>query len=492
VHVFGQVFGSIIKLFFISIFMLSTIYVQAESNDAPELLWLMITPFVLIVTDAALFVKTFTKGARKNNEMMHADDEWGSFVAQASFLRQVITDFRKGYAITAMFKEVHQLFNVTAYKAATHQRNAQARANMFPTLIASFMLVFLGWKAMTGQITVGAYIAFMNTINAVGPTIDSIFMSFFTIGKGYTSIIHVADLLNSETRRKMLFDQQIKRRDLIEKFRDELKLNKFPEWNPNEIVLKNVTFRFKHQADNFIPPMTCRMEGGQIIALRGSGSVGKKIVLRLMARHMVPNTGFVYYPTRWRVRFLDSTPLFFGGDMSKLAMARLQGEKAYAEARRSSLGTLEFNLKFGAQFKHTDAAQWDTEIYGLLKLLGVTPELIGFSAEEFSTTNKFLSIGHNGEKLSQTNRALLTIARALLSSADLFLISNVLDTLGPEQGEHAMNVLKVLTQRRSLEVLATEHHSTPLHLKKLKTVIFSTKLASLEAIADNRMYLDNA
>jgi len=91
--------------------------------------------------------------------------------------------------------------------------------------------------------------------------------------------------------------------------------------------------------------------------------------------------------------------------------------------------------------------------------------------------------------LSQTNRALLTIARALLSSADLFLICNLLDILGPELGMHVMSVLKVLTKTRSLQELATEHDSSPPHLKKMKTVIFSTKLKELHNAADNEMFL---
>jgi hypothetical protein len=64
--------------------------------------------------------------------------------------------------------------------------------------------------------------------------------------------------------------------------------------------------------------------------------------------------------------------------------------------------------------------------------------LIGATPEEFANgpnAKKYTMIGLNGTRLSQTNMALLNIARALLSSVDLLLISNVLDQLGPEVGE---------------------------------------------------------
>ena len=48
---------------------------------------------------------------------------------------------------------------------------------------------------------------------------------------------------------------------------------------------------------------------------------------------------------------MDATMLFFGGDMNKLDNAKLKGPEVFAKARQDSMGTLDYNLKFGAQFK---------------------------------------------------------------------------------------------------------------------------------------------
>jgi ABC-type multidrug transport system ATPase subunit len=151
-----------------------------------------------------------------------------------------------------------------------------------------------------------------------------------------------------------------------------------------------------------------------------------------------------------------------------------------------------YNLKFGAQFKHPDPAAWDVEIYNLLKQLGVSEELIGKTAEEFCLgphAKKYTLIGLNGERLSMTNRALLSMARALLSSVDLLLMSNVLDLLGPAHAKKVFKVLRELCEKRVLSVLATEAAIAPMHLRKKKTIIFSTKMIELETLADNWMHI---
>lgn len=156
------------------------------------------------------------------------------------------------------------------------------------------------------------------------------------------------------------------------------------------------------------------------------------------------------------------------------------------------MGTLEYNLKFGAQFAHPDDRVWDFEIFELLTLLRVSEELIGTTPQEFSegpNAKKYTMIGLNGSRLSQTTQALISIARALLSSVDLLLLANVVDLLGAELGLHVLSVLKDMTRHRCIPCLATENAATPRQLRKKKTVIFSTRLKELEDAADNWMFL---
>lgn len=74
---------------------------------------------------------------------------------------------------------------------------------------------------------------------------------------------------------------------------------------------------------------------------------------------------------------------------------------------------------------------------------------------------RYTLIGLNGEKLCLTNRALVTIGRALISSADLLLMSNILDILGIDAATRVMRILKAWTRERCIAALATEAASTP-------------------------------
>ena len=67
-------------------------------------------------------------------------------------------------------------------------------------------MIFAGFSVQKGEMTVSSFVVFMNTIQAFGPAVGTAFEECFAIGNGYASILKVAELLNSETRRKQLLN----------------------------------------------------------------------------------------------------------------------------------------------------------------------------------------------------------------------------------------------------------------------------------------------
>ena len=88
----------------------------------------------------------------------------------------------------------------------------------------------------------------------------------------------------------------------------------------------------------------------------------------------------------------------------------------------------------------------------------------------------------NGANLNLTDAILCAIARALLSSVDLLLISNMLDVLSLEHATQVMDVLKQIVEDRKVACLETENAAAGGYHKP-KTVIISTKTEGLEQIA---------
>jgi energy-coupling factor transporter ATP-binding protein EcfA2 len=308
--------------------------------------------------------------------------------------------------------------------------------------------------------------------------------------QGYASILKIANLLNSDTRRKSLYRSQKHRAQLIESCETK------DSWQEDDIIVNNVSYAYHNQPSaQVLSNVSFRIESGQIVSVGGEGSVGKKSLLKLLARHFKPmKGGFIHYPPHFRTRFLDNNTAFFGGDAHKLYLANKQGGDAINVALKQSTGTLDYNLKFGCQFKHPDPDIFDFEIYNLLRLFGLSTHLIGHSFSEYSSgddAKKYTNIGLNGEKLSQSNRCLLSLVCALLSSVDLLIICNILDVLGPQRGSEVIKLLREFTENRGLpRILKTEHGRIPFYLRKKKTVIYSTKIASLYNLADNWIHFE--
>lgn len=171
--------------------------------------------------------------------------------------------------------------------------------------------------------------------------------------QGYAGIVKLANLLNSETRRKQLHRGAARRKRKMAAYTKTL--NDAANFDPEapKLIVNDLTYIFKGQENSTLAePMNFEIRGGNVVMIKGGASIGKKNVLRLLARHFIPTTGFVHYPSRWRMRYMDATILFFGGDMNKLTNARfVGGEDGFLKAKAESMGTLEYNLKFGAQFK---------------------------------------------------------------------------------------------------------------------------------------------
>ena len=60
-------------------------------------------------------------------------------------------------------------------------------------------------------------------------------------------------------------------------------------------------------------------------------------------------------------------------------------------------------------------------------------------------------LGFNGEKLSSSTRTLIGITRALLSSVDLLLLANTLDSLTNKDRKRILNILKEMVLKRGME-----------------------------------------
>mmetsp|Transcript_58041 Transcript_58041/g.114229 ORF Transcript_58041/g.114229 Transcript_58041/m.114229 type:complete len:915 (-) Transcript_58041:167-2911(-) len=461
-----DLYSSLVRLIFIIFFAiyLGVDQLNTYGSDGSSLLlaiFIIAIPFVMFGVNLLLLLATAGTASRKDYAAMQSDDNWTSFVVQASFLRQVIITYRKGFKVTAAFTELHNLFNHKAFEADQHSKRTKWAATMFPKLCQAVVAGFAGLAAAKGTLPVATFVVFLSTVTKFGPTTFVVFTNLFDVTKGYASMKKLSKLLNSDTRRKQLYRAQHLRDYLLEEYRK----NPANHWDSESMIIHNAEYAFKSVLHCALPRISCVIEAGQIVAVKGPGSIGKNCLLRLLARHFMPSKGFIYYPPNWRVRYVDAALDFFGGES----------------------GTFEANLKFGVQHVNPNSAAWDVEIWQLLNRLKLSEELIGETPAMFGQGRnplKLRQIGLSGEKLSLTDRVLLSIARALLSSADLLLVSNILDLLPLDYALNAISVFRELTTNRCIQCLEHENKKIVKVLRKKKLIIFSTHVIELEKQAD--------
>jgi len=485
--------GNFIKLLFMIFFLCLTAIDQAIASDTPSLPLIILIPLFVIVADFVILKMTVKSASINNRAALDADDIWSSFLAQLANLRTSITNYRKGFMVTQEFEKLYKAYNKANFAASIFALHTSWIVSTISMFASALVMMVVSQSVISGYMDLSAFVVFFSTMNQFGPTLSALFMNVFDINKGYASIIKLAALLNSDTRRKLLYRTQKNRKKLMALYDEDPKNEK---WGNFDIVVHNVSYAFPNSRELVLNKFSTRLEGGQIIAVCGGPSVGKKSLLRLIARHFNPiDGGFIHYPSRWRVRYIDGSTCFFGGDQKEVRLAKEKGGDGLINVLKQSTGTLDYNVKFGVQHVPENTDVWDEEIFTLFQHLGLSAQLIGENFKEYSVgteAKKYTMIGLNGDKMSQTDRCLLVIACTLLSSVDLLLISNILDILGPVRSAAVLRVLREFTEGRGLgNILKTEVNSTPFHLRKRKTVIFSSKIKSLQKLADNWLLFEN-
>jgi len=151
----------------------------------------------------------------------------------------------------------------------------------------------------------------------------------------------------------------------------------------------------------------------------------------------------VWYPANLRTRFVGDKPMIFNRN-------------------------LMFNLQFGNQKPHKEE-----DIWALCQKLGLSENLIGKGD---------LELGISGEKISLSNRIIVCIARALLSSVDILLLSNTLDSLNEAMAHRLLKALKELVEEKGMPCLPRDME-VPKPLRKKKTVLYITNNSNIEKFA---------
>jgi len=415
----------------------------------------------MIIFDVIVFFFRAPEQITKFKSYMEEEVLWKEAIFEATDLRTCITTYRAGAEVTGLFTETHERSSKANWQQGTNFMRTQWMVKWFHSIIVFVVFVLIIEKVVSGDVKVGSFAVLMGTLFKFDNQVLLIFTSVFQMVNGYTWICMLSYMLNSPTRRKALLEASARRGKLLRKYTEETKMTK--EENADfeaRINLIGLGFQRGNTMNGdpgfVFGPMSLMIEAGGIMAVTSpqSHGSGKKTFLQMIGRILLPSSGFLHYPDNFRCRFLSDQPTLFN--------------KSVLE-----------NLQFGNKKKIAEKEIWkvcDRLKIGHLKKLG----------EE--------KVGNGGLKLSSTEQARITLARALLSSVDMLLLANTLDNFDPETTKLAFSLLQEMVNNRGLaydiapgvpDDKYTAQVKKGLLLRKPKTVFFVTKDKELEAMADH-------
>ena len=195
--------------------------------------------------------------------------------------------------MTSTFEGIHSIYNEASYGAKMYTRQTRWTAEGISTAITAWILIYTGRAVGRGEMTVGAFVVFMSTVNSFVPTLGSVILEIFSIGTGYAYILRVANLLNSDTRRKQLLRGQIRHHKLLKNYKLKLPLGQ--AFDEDSFFMHDVTYRFSKAEHSLLPPLNCNIEGGQMVPSKGKAALAKRLSCGLW--HVISFRGRALFTT---------------------------------------------------------------------------------------------------------------------------------------------------------------------------------------------------
>lgn len=413
----------------------------AFRGDAAISRTFLVFPFFMAAIDFFLLYLRAPKQADRYQTYMDEEDKWKEKVVTYAELRQVIAAYRMGNVCGDIFKETHKTCNGTLYEATHTQVQTDWLARASHSLVAIVAFILAGRLAIAGDIKVGDFVGLMGTIFKFDTQMRALFSALSEMASGYASIAKMSALLNCKTRRNALLAAKLRRERLVKEHIEEDFQDDDDAFSPSNITIFEAVAEY--DGTTRIGPLSMTIEPGQVIAVTGNGTSGKNSLLKLIARIMLPVEGFLYYPDNLRVRYLSDKPMLF-------------------------TRSLMFNLTFGSRKPHPEE-----DIWALCRALGLSNSLMG---------NGDYEVGIAGERMSLSNRIIVCIVRALLSSVDIILLANTLDLLSLPQASTIVTLLHNLVESRGLSILSQDL-KVPISLRKPKNVFYITRNKQIEELA---------
>lgn len=355
---------------------------------------LITIPIVMLVTGKiAKHTRSYFTGQQQSL------GELNGFIEETVSGQKVIKVFRREKKAADQFRSINSRLREVGIKAQIYSGTIGPVMNVVNNLGFAVIAAVGGWMAYKGWTSIGVIVSFLNYSKQFSRPVNELANQFNMIQSAVAGAERVFEVMDAETE-----DEEASDRLPVPSVRGEVRFEEVSfGYRADHPILKRVSLTAKP---------------GDTIALVGPTGAGKTTIVNLLTRFYDVTEGRITVDGR-DIRELD-----------KISLRRQLGivlQDAYLFS-----DTIRENLRYG----HLDAT--DAEIEAAAKLAGAD----GFIRKLPQGYDTQLTA--EGSNLSQGQRQLLTIARAILADPAVLILDEAtssVDTRTEMQIQEAMNSL---------------------------------------------------
>ena len=369
---------------------------------------------VIVIPMSALFIKAVVKKTQGyfQDQQRYLGDANGH-VEEMYTGHQVVKAFNGEEAAIETFDEINKNLCESAWKSQFLSGLMHPISNLFGNIAYVLVCILGGIFAIGGRVSIGNIQAFIQYIRNFNQPI--------------AQLANVANMLQSTAAAAERVFEFINEEEETEK--TDLALLKKPDINQHR---GNVTFdhvSFGYDPENIIiNDFSAEIKQGQRVAIVGPTGAGKTTIVKLLMRFYELNSGHIY---------IDGTDItdYSREDLRKMFGMVLQDTWLYS-------GSIMDNIRYGRM----DAS--DKEVRAAAKAANID-HFIKSQSKGYDTP-----INEDAENISQGEKQLLTIARAILSDAPVMILDEATSSVDTRTEMLIQKAMGNLMQGRTSFIIA--------------------------------------
>lgn len=369
---------------------------------------------VIVIPMSALFIKAVVKKTQGyfQDQQRYLGDANGH-VEEMYTGHQVVKAFNGEEAAIETFDEINEHLCESAWKSQFLSGLMQPISNLFGNIAYVLVCILGGIFAINGRVSIGDIQAFIQYIRNFNQPI--------------AQLANVANMLQSTAAAAERVFEFINEEEETEK--TDLALLKKPDINQHrgDVTFDHISFGYDPE-NIIINDFSAEIKQGQRVAIVGPTGAGKTTIVKLLMRFYELNSGHIY---------IDGTDItdYSREDLRKMFGMVLQDTWLYS-------GSIMDNIRYGRM----DAS--DEEVRAAAKAANID-HFIRSQSKGYDTP-----INEDAENISQGEKQLLTIARAILSDAPVMILDEATSSVDTRTEMLIQKAMGNLMQGRTSFIIA--------------------------------------